>query len=242
MDRNSPSALVTTDFPQRLKQLIGEYGSRSRLSKATGIPGSTLQSYEAGSKPGLDALATLARVANADLGWLVSGKGAIRPRGLVPGALLADVVMVDQYEIGTALSMEIVIGSFPFSRHLLESRLRLKEPSNKTLLVVEADCELSEIAKGDLVLVDRDQKHLGRDGVYLLDLPGTVLRSITRCVGGKVRVMAPAVETDELPRGPRRRRPMPSSIEELNPSELLGADRFAVSKVVGRTVWIGRKI
>jgi hypothetical protein len=57
--------------------------------------------------------------------------------------------------------------------------------------VVEADVNLVGISRGDLVLVDRNQQDLAREGIYLLDLPGIVLRVVTRCVGDKVRVMEP---------------------------------------------------
>src|ERR1700730_9592862 len=110
---------TATEFPERLRQLIAEFGSRYALAKSSRIPASTLQSYEVGSKPGIDALTTLARVANVDLNWLVTGRGEMRPPGLLSGASFADFVVVDQYEIGTALSMSLVIGQIPFSRYYL---------------------------------------------------------------------------------------------------------------------------
>ena len=63
------------DFPGRLQQLNKEFGSRYALAKASGLPASTLQSYEGGAKPGMEALLTLARVANVDLTWLLTGRG-----------------------------------------------------------------------------------------------------------------------------------------------------------------------
>jgi len=232
-----------SDFPERLKQLIAEFGSRYALAKSSRIPASTLQSYEAGSKPGIEALATLARTDNVDLNWLLTGKGEMRPEGLLSGASLADFVVVDKYEMGTALSMSVIIGQVPFSRHFLESRLQLKDPNSDRLLVVEADANLFAISRGDLVLVDREQKDLGRDAIYLLDLPGTVLRAVTRCVGDKVRVTGPDSDAGSLSGGGRRGgRPASSRVEEVRRSELLGAGRFEVSKVVGRAVWIGRAI
>ena len=85
------------NFPQRLQELVEEYGSRYGLSKASGIAISTLQAYEAGSNPGLEALVALARAANVGFDWLLTGRGEKRPAGTLPGALLADVVMVDLY-------------------------------------------------------------------------------------------------------------------------------------------------
>lgn len=231
----------SADFPERLRQLIAEFGSRYALAKRSRIPASTLQSYEAGSKPGIATLAVLAKAANVDLNWLVTGTGKMRPAGLVSGASLADFVLVDQHEMGTALSMSVIIGEVPFSRHLLESKLRLKDPNRENLLVVEADSNLFAISRGDLVLVDRDQKDLSRDAIYLLDLPGIVLRAVTRCFGDRIRVSGPdsdAGSSSERGRGGRRA----SRVEELRRSELLGAGRFEVSKVVGRAVWIGHAI
>ena len=111
------------------------------------------------------------------------------------------------------------------------------------MLTVEADWNLSQIARGDLVLIDRKQAALARDGVYLLDLPGITLRAIARYVGDKVRVVGarlernPAAERDGL-----GRRPKLSASQEISRGELLGLGRSAVSKVVGRAVWIGRGI
>jgi len=235
--------LDSTDFPERLRQLVAEFGSRYALAKLSGVPASTLQSYEAGSKPGIEALTSLATAANVDLNWLVTGKGEMRPAGLLSGASFKDFVVVDQYEVGTALSMSIVIGQVPFSRYFLESRLRLKDPNRDRLLVVEADANLFAISRGDLVLIDREQKDLSRDAIYLLDLPGIALRAVTRCVGDKVRVTAP--DNDPVSSSERSRRAgrsLPSRVEELRRSELLGAGRFEVSRVVGRAVWIGRAI
>ena len=58
------------NFADRLRQLVREFGSRYALAKASGIAQSTLQSYEAGSKPGMEALVRLAQVGNVDLNWL----------------------------------------------------------------------------------------------------------------------------------------------------------------------------
>jgi hypothetical protein len=86
-----------------------------------------------------------------------------------------------EYERGTALSKQVVIGQVPFSRYFLEKKLRLREPTHKTLLVIEAAWDLYRIARGDLVLIDRSQATFPPDDVYLLDFPGMELRG-TLCV------------------------------------------------------------
>ena len=231
------------DFATRLRQLISEFGSRYALAKSSGIAQSTLQSYETGSKPGMEALVRLAQVGNVDLNWLLNGTGEMRPKGAPPGAVFADILMVDQYERGTALSMEVVIGRVPFSRHLLEKKLGLTEATHKTLLVIEAAWDLYRIARGDLVLIDRSQATLPPDDVYLLDFPGMELRGLFACPGDKINVVGPRhqglQQSQQIGRGRTRGN---SSWPTVNRSELLGVGRSAVSKVVGRAVWIGRNL
>lgn len=226
-------------FAKRLQQLIREFGSRYALAKSSGLAQSTLQSYEAGSKPGMDALARLARAGNVDLNWLLTGAGEMRPPGVLPGAAFADILMVDQYERGTALAMEIVVGQVPFSRHRLEKKLGLRNPTHKTLLVIEAGWDLYEISRGDLVLIDRGQAQLARDGVHLLDLPGMELRGLFAAPGDRVNVVGPANEglRRRLERhGRGRTRETPGWLT-MSRSELLGG-RGAAPRVVGRAVCI----
>jgi hypothetical protein len=219
-----------------------EFGSRYALAKASCIPASTLQSYEAGSKPGMDALATLARVANVDINWLLSGKGEMRPAGLLPGAVLADVLMVDEYELGASLAAEMVIRQIPFSRSFLQTPLGLKNPAPERLLMVEAGSNLFEIDRGDLVLVDRTQTNLGRDGIYLIDLPGIELRGIFRQPNGTVRVIGP----NDQGRRSRSERDGYDRREGASGEVVMKLEQFVLSgrrtKVVGRAVWISRAL
>jgi transcriptional regulator with XRE-family HTH domain len=226
-------------FGQRLRLLTHEFGSRYALAKVSGIPSSTLQGYEAGSKPGMDALLILARVGNVDLNWLMTGVGEMRPPGMQPGAVFQDVLMVDQYELGAALTMEMVIGQIPFSRHFLETRLRLKEPTHTTLLAVEAGWKLLSVARGDLVLVDRKQANYARDGIYLLDLPGLELRGIFRRPDQMVDVIGPDPEIIQLGEAPRRRSEQmsPRSLE-MSLSDLFGIRYHGRNQIVGRAVWL----
>jgi transcriptional regulator with XRE-family HTH domain len=230
------------NFGQRLQLIIKEFGSRYALAKSSGIPASTLQGYEAGSKPGMDALLKLAQVGNVDLSWLLSGNGEMRPPGLQPGARLKDILMVQQYELGTALNMQVIVSEIPFSRSFLETRLRLNEPTNATLLAVEAGSDLIAIARGDLVLIDRKQATLARDGIYLLDFPGIELRAIFRRPDTKVDVVGPEHDTDLSGQKRRRGKKRTSSTLEMSIGDLLGVGRHGVSKVVGRAVWVGRGV
>ena len=236
MKRSKGSTDRPTDFADRLRALTREFGSRYALAKATGIPASTLQGYEAGAKPGMEALLTLARVGNVDVRWLMTGEGTMRAPGTLSGAGLADVLLVEQYALGSSLKIPMPIERIPFSRRVLEMRLGLKEPTRKTLLVVEAAWDLYHIRRGDLVLIDRRQANVFVDGIYLLDLPGLTLRAISRGLGDEVQVIGPEAEPNSPSKAPNSgARERLSGIQQVRLSELLNL-------VVGRAVWVGRAI
>jgi len=226
-----------SDFPSRLQELMVEFGSRSALSRSSGIAISTLQAYEAGSKPGLEALVALARTANATLDWLLTGRGEKRPTGMITGASLANVILVDQYQPGTSLSLEMVVGQVAYSRHVLENTLGLKGFGKETLLVIEARQNLHGIQRGDLVLVDRKQTSLIEDGTYLLNLPGLVLKEISILPGDWVLVTGFPNES-KLRRGTK----VTQGSLKMRRSELLGDGRFHTSKVIGRAVLVHGRI
>ncbi len=230
-------------FADRLAQLIAEYGSRYALSKASGIPVSTLQNYALGSKPGMDALATLARVGNIDATWLLTGRGHMRGAGQLPGAVLADVVMVDQYDPKWSLAIPRLVNEIPFSRRYLESTLHLDEPTHKSLIAIESVWDLFDIVRGDLLLIDRKQSTLAVDGLYLFNLPGFSLKGVFNRFQGKLRIVEPRFTRGSISNRPgRRARGEASDSYEIDRRELLGDGRQMASKVVGRAVWVGRAV
>jgi hypothetical protein len=129
------------------------------------------------------------------------------------------------------------ISQIPFSRPFLEKRLGLREPTSETLLAIEASQNLGGIKRGDLVLVDRKQSGLIEDGVYLLNLPGLVLKEISVFPNNSVLVTAPDTESET--KGSTK--PIRKSLK-MRRSELLGDGGFSTSKVVGRAVSIDRML
>ncbi len=223
-------------FADRLALLIAEYGSRYALAKASGIPVSTLQNYALGSKPGMDILATLARVGNVDATWLLTGKGTMRGAGQLPGAALADLVMVDQYD-----SKSLLVNEIPFSRRYLEGTLHLNEPSPKSLMAIESVWNLFDVVRGDLLLIDREQSTLDIDGVYLFNLPGFSLKGVSNAFQGKLRIVEPRTTRAPISnRSDRRLRGEAPGSYEIDRRELLGSGPHRVSRTIGRVVWVGR--
>jgi hypothetical protein len=230
-------------FADRLAQLTAEYGSRYALAKASRIPVTTLQNYALGSRPGIDALVTLARVGNVDLTWLLTGRGQMRGIGQLPGAALADVVMVDQYDPKASLAIPVLVNQIPFSRQYLERTLHLDEPDHASLLAIESVWDLFDTMRGDLLLIDRKQANMVADGVYLLNLPGFSLRGVSARPQGKLRIIEPQSIRSSIAKRPDcPRRDEPAHSYELDRRELIGDGRQVASKVVGRAVWVSHAV
>jgi hypothetical protein len=121
----------------------------------------------------------------------MTGAGQMRGTGQLPSAALADVVMIDQHDPKWLLAIPAIVKQIPFSRHYLEHKVHPFEPSPKSLMVVDSVVDLLEIARGDLLLVDRKQATLGVDGVYLLNLPEFTLRDVFNLPQGDLTFIEP---------------------------------------------------
>ena len=211
-----------TIFAERFALLVAEFGSRYRLSKAARVPESTLQQYSGPTSvlpPRADILMKLARAANVSFEWLATGKGDMRPAGLVPGALLADVVMVELRDPRAALEMEHIVAHLPLSRFWLESRLGIT--ATDRLMFVEAGQRLPPLCeKGDLLLVDRTmgKKLPGHEGIYVLSgRVGLMVRHVRVRLNQRFVISGPNIS------------------EEVAASEL-------GRRIVGEVVWRGGQI
>jgi transcriptional regulator with XRE-family HTH domain len=180
-------------FAERFEKLVHEFRSRYALSKASGVPESTLQQYsqpQSNLPPRADILFKLARAANVSVEWLATGKGEMRPAGLWPGSAFADLVMVELRNPRAALQMEEIIGHLPFSRSWLETRLGLTACDR--LMLLEADEELPPlIRQGDLLLIDRtdEGKPPRRDGIFVLSVArGLAVRQVHSRLDGRFLV------------------------------------------------------
>ena len=112
-------------FARRFVLLVKEFGSRYRLARASGVSESRLQQYaQQELPPRADILFKLAHAANASVEWLATGKGEMRPAGLLPGVAFADVVMVELRDIHAALQMEQIRAFLPFQSRVARASAR----------------------------------------------------------------------------------------------------------------------
>jgi transcriptional regulator with XRE-family HTH domain len=212
----------TVTFGDRFDLLVREFGSRYRLSKASGISESTLQQYARSRSdlpPRADILMKLARAANVSVEWLASGQGEMRPAGLLPGAAYASAIWVEVRGVHAALSAEEIKDFFPFSRNWLE--LRLGVTDGERLMALEAEEDLPPSIKGgDLLLVDRrvEKKVPGRDGIYILSVArGLAVRRIHARIDRQFLISRPGIS------------------EQVTPSDLS-------RHIVGEVVWRGGRV
>ncbi|MGO9603863.1 MAG: helix-turn-helix domain-containing protein [Candidatus Binataceae bacterium] len=207
-----------SSFAVRFARLVKEFGSRYRLAKVSGVSESTLQQYaqkSADLPPRADILMALAHAANVSIEWLATGKGEMRPAGILPGAAFADVVMVELRDIHASLHMQQIRAFLPFSRWWLEHRLGISEP--KDLILIEADQDLPpEIRERDLLLVDRSagNKLPRGEGLYVFSVP----------TGLAVKRVEVGLKRGFVVTGP-------GMSEELEPMEI---DRLVVGQVIWR--------
>ncbi|MGO9450851.1 MAG: helix-turn-helix domain-containing protein [Candidatus Binataceae bacterium] len=207
-----------SSFAVRFARLVKEFGSRYRLAKVSGVSESTLQQYaqkSADLPPRADILIALAHAANVSIEWLATGKGEMRPAGILPGAAFADVVMVELRGIHASLHMQQIRAFLPFSRWWLEHRLGISEP--KDLILIEADQDLPpEIRERDLLLVDRSagNKLPRGEGLYVFSVP----------TGLAVKRVGVGLKRGFVVTGP-------GMSEELEPMEI---DRLVVGQVIWR--------
>ena len=208
-----------TSFRQRFELLVHEFGSRYRLAKTSGVAESTLQQYAAQESylpPRADILIKLAHAANVSVEWLATGDGKMRPAGIMPGAGLADVVMVELRDMHAALSEEKILGFLPFSPHWLERSLDVREPSR--LMAMEAWQSFPpEINRSDLLLAERfvGKELTTAEGICVFDGPmGLVCRRIEASLRGGFVVTGSGVS------------------EEITTTDILRT-------LVGRVIWRG---
>jgi hypothetical protein len=96
------SAFSPTPTPEgdalraRLKVCADKLGSINALSKASGIPHSTLRKYFFGGEPSMRNIVTIARTAEVSIEWLAAG---VRPFGFGDGSLRKDPLCEQKFQM-----------------------------------------------------------------------------------------------------------------------------------------------
>lgn len=234
--------VIELGFPERLKEAM-KGASVNAFSKKCGLSASLVSSYLEGRNPGLVNVVRIARAADVSVEWLATGKEpgnrAEEERAIYKTADQAalpgeDFALVPRYEIrasagpGETTYEEPEGGVLAFRRDWL----RAQGLPERRLAVIEASGESMEptIRPMDVLLLDLRPPDGGRhrDGIYVLRREDTLLvKRLQFRLGGRVRVSSDN-EAYEA--------------EEFSPEEFEQLEEQGLVQVVGRVVWIGRRV
>lgn len=215
----------------RLKTQRSQLGlSQEELSRASGVPLSTLKKYESDERvPGGDALAGLAR-AGINLAKLLIGREDSPGPALHVAEPAAGYVYLPLYDVraaaggGELVENESVVDVLAFKESWIRQELHAS-PDDLRLIHVVGDSMEPDLRAGDIILIDHTDQAGSREGVYVIRMDGALLvKQLQRLPGGIVRVIS------------RNQAYEPFSVRT---SEINAAAGFAI---IGRVVWACRRL
>lgn len=253
-----------TTLAERIKLVVGD--NVSAFSRTSGVGESLLRQYIAGSKPGLDKAADIAKAGGVSLLWLATGEGPMRPpawqrqaegemvMAVVMGdeeatgdreerrrattdlireakedgrrAALEDFALIKVYDVrasagsGAAIDQERVVTDIAFRRDWLAQ----EGLGTSGLAAVTADGDSMEptIKDCSLLLLDTQQRELAGNRIYILRMDGHLYaKRLQRLTDGSIRV---------------------SSDNPAYADEVVGKEDTGNLDIIGRVVWVGRRL
>lgn len=179
-------------FVARLRETIGGFGSANSLATAAGVSEGALRKWVQGtSEPTRDRLVAVARAAGVNVAWLATGNGPKDRSGKVETPLLEGFVTLQQVgHQGESLKDGKAAMGLAFSTSWLEVR---DEPSGENLATVQVpdDSMAPLLPAGSVLVVERINSGITRDGIYALVLESTLLvRRLQKMPGGQIEASA----------------------------------------------------
>jgi phage repressor protein C with HTH and peptisase S24 domain len=180
----------------RLKTQRAQLGlSQEELSRASGVPVSTLKKYESNERvPGGDALAGLAK-AGVNLAKLLIGREDSPGPALHVAQPAAGYVYLPLYDVraaaggGALVENEAVVDVLAFKESWIRQELHAS-PDDLRLIHVEGDSMEPDLRAGDIILIDHTDRGR-REGVYVIRMDDALLvKQLQRLPGGIIRVIS----------------------------------------------------
>jgi len=225
---------VGVGFARRLRAAIGDQPVL-RFAQKCGMSDSLVRKYLDGALPGLEKLIMLAKAADVRVEWLATGEPPIRDgagnggihTGCPPSAsTLGGFELISRYDIRGGAGGVVFVDEKDVAERLAFRRdWLLREglrPEALVLVVTRGDSMAPSVADGDMLLVDTRERDVTEDAIYVIQLDH--------------HVVAKRIQVDW--RGG-------FWVRSDNPQY---ADQHVTDKeaaqlrIVGRVVWIGRRV
>lgn len=225
---NNPQNNESGEFPDRLRQIIGDRSVRS-FARHCGISDSVMRQYLNGkSEPTRPVLLAIACCTGVAVEWLATGTGPMKVDRNPATVQLADgdfvslphvVPLKDEKE--AALSTNRLPNKLLFRADWLKKDIS-PDISRLAKATANGNAMAPTIGDGDALLVDLSQNRIDKDGIYLLQANGVLVpRRIQVMLDGGIRITC-----DNAAYAP----------QTISP-----ADTSSLS-IIGRVVWVGKKL
>lgn len=228
--------------------------TREQFAERIGMKLPSIRDYELGNRiPGGSAIAQFTR-GGINANWLLTGEGdmllppashremaaaffgEVPQKGILPPAGrdvealdMPGFVAIPLYDVraaagsGADVDSEQVLDVLHFKEAWIRAELRAS-PRDLYLIFVDGESMEPTLRPGDVILVDRRDQAQRRDGIYVLRIDGTLLvKRLQKLPGGIIKVSSDNISYDPF---------------MLKPSEIDSQDMA----IIGRVVWVGRKI
>jgi SOS-response transcriptional repressor LexA len=218
-----PKDPLSKGIGQRIEQVRGRL-TQHAFAKSVGISKSTLIRYEREDRlPDAETIARVCETYKVDFTWLITGKG----EPFTPEPEEEDCVQIPKYDIGVSAGPGAFIDAacepemISVDLKWLRQELNVN-PAEMSMIYVRGDSMQPTIMDGDMLLVSSQVEQI-RDGIYISRYDGLLqVKRLQRQPKGVIRVSSDNSAYD----------PFSVSLQDE------GAD-FAI---VGRVVWVGRKL
>lgn len=217
---------------------MGEKSNRS-FAVECGISEGTLRSYlQGGTYPPLDTLEMIAKAAGVRLAWLASGEepmvwgevAAVSERTTRyedAKDLQKEYVLVPRYNVrvsaggGALVESEQVVDHLAFKSGWIRSTMHMN-PADLLLISAIGDSMYPTIREGDLLLVDKSQREVRDDAIYVMRLDNTLIaKRLQKLYNGSIQI---------------------KSDNKAYDAQLVPHDRVGMLYLIGRVVWVGGRV
>jgi len=218
---------MTSFIQARLKEIAKECGGNRAICEKSGVSERTFANWLAGSsEPKIIGISAIAHAAGVTIDWIITGVmpkqrlGSHTEKGantiLVPWL---DKKLDDQ---SVNLSERLKVNDhIPFSKKILENRLRQKDFDYLCIIETTGDSMAPTINNSDLVLIDRNQCKL-QDGVMAYAFKDCIyIKRILNVIGG-IEVI--------------------SDNKSLYPAHRIQGSDISCFEPIGRVIWAGKTL